>query len=52
MPALKIYTEKEANELVDDCEEAYKHQTGRVISALWFVQWLYDNNFKIQKVHK
>ena len=52
MPALKIYTEEEANELVDDCEEAYEHQSGRVISALWFIQWLYDNNFKIQKVHK
>jgi len=52
MPALKIYTEKEAEELVDECENNYGHHSGRVISALWFIKWLYDNKFRIQKVHK
>lgn len=40
---------KEAEDLVGKCEKNYNHTSGRVISALWFVRWLYDNNFKIQK---
>ena len=48
----KNFTKEEAKELVDMCEKEYNQQRGRVISALWFIRWLYDNEFIIQKSGK
>lgn len=49
MAESKSYTKEGAEELVDICEKEYNHQKGRVISALWFIRWLYDNEFTIKK---
>ena len=43
---------EKAEELVDTCEKEYNHQKGRAISALWFIRWLYDNEYIISKSGK
>ena len=35
---------KEATEFVGKCEKDCNYQSGRIISALWFVEWLYDKH--------